>query len=414
VDVDDKKRKEPTMTKAGILAAAAMLAAATTAFAQPDPDEDWGKLAKEPKFGILEAIDRGMKTAEKGVMFCAELEPDKGTLVYSLDVVQDKKMRNVVIDARSGEVIEDIMENEDHSKVIKAMKLDLKGGIQAAEKACPGTPIYGILYGSGDRPQIVVKVVADGKMKTVVVNGTTGEAKIVEPVLPKPPQEPPKKETAPGVEEELTREYTDKFPEDKADLGPTGRNPYFFLEPGHYWVFEGKDGAKGTRVIYTMLDKTKVIDGVECRAMEARELKNGEIYEITLDYFAISKKTSNVYYFGEDVDMYKDGKVVGHDGSWLSGKNGARYGLMVPAVPLIGARHYQEIAPGVAMDRVEIMSTTEEVTTPRGTFKNVLKQRETNPVEPGHVDFKYYAPEVGFMVKEEEDQILVEYGRKDK
>src|SRR5437762_8506857 len=42
--------------------------------------------------------------------------------------------------------------------------------------------------------------------------------------------------------------------------------------------------------------------------------------------FALCKRTNSVYYFGEDVDIYKNGKIVGHEGSWLSGEKGAKFG----------------------------------------------------------------------------------------
>lgn len=176
-------------------------------------------------------------------------------------------------------------------------------------------------------------------------------------------------------------------------------------------MLEGTEGGKPLVVTYTVLDSTRKIDGVECRAVESRESFGGELKEITMDYYAISRRTANVYYFGETVDEYKDGKVVSHKGTWLAGEGGCRFGLMVPAVPLIGSRHYQEIAPGIAMDRVEIVSTAETVETPAGTFKDVMKQEETNPEEPGRVDHKYYAPGVG-MVKEEGNLVLTKYGKK--
>jgi len=42
---------------------------------------------------------------------------------------------------------------------------------------------------------------------------------------------------------------------------------------------------------------------------------------------AIDKRTNDVYYFGEVVDIYKDRKVVDHEGGWLSG---AKFGMMMP------------------------------------------------------------------------------------
>ena len=43
-----------------------------------------------------------------------------------------------------------------------------------------------------------------------------------------------------------------------------------------------------------------------------------------------------------------------HKGAWLADKNdknGAKAGLMMPGKPKVGMKYYQEIAPGVAMDR---------------------------------------------------------------
>ena len=45
--------------------------------------------------------------------------------------------------------------------------------------------------------------------------------------------------------------------------------------------------------------------------------------------------------------MYKDGKPAGHEGAWTANTAGAKAGLFMPSRPLLGARFYQEIAPGV-------------------------------------------------------------------
>ena len=67
--------------------------------------------------------------------------------------------------------------------------------------------------------------------------------------------------------------------------------------------------------------------------VEERETKDGKLVEVSRNYFAISKRTNSVYYFGEDVDEYKDGKVARHGGSWLAGTGGARFGLLMPGQP---------------------------------------------------------------------------------
>jgi hypothetical protein len=187
--------------------------------------------------------------------------------------------------------------------------------------------------------------------------------------------------------------WTTDFPIEKQDLASTGRNPYFILEPGYYLVLKGGD----VELTITVLNETKMVDGVETRVVEERETKRGKLMEISRNYFAISKRTNDVFYFGEDVDIYKDGKVVSHSGAWLSGVKGAKFGLMIPGQPSLNARYYQEVAPGVAMDRVEVVSVSDTVTTPMGKFTNCLKLKETTPLEPGVTDYKYYAPGVGMV-----------------
>ena len=131
--------------------------------------------------------------------------------------------------------------------------------------------------------------------------------------------------------------------QDKKTLGVKGSNPYFILTPGYQLSY--KNGNDTDTV--TVLNETKVIDGVETRVVEDREMKNGQLIELTSDYYAIDSVTNDVYYFGEDVDTYRNGKVTGHEGAWLSGVKGAKFGLMMPGKPKVGQRFYQEQAPGV-------------------------------------------------------------------
>lgn len=188
--------------------------------------------------------------------------------------------------------------------------------------------------------------------------------------------------------------YTETFRIEAGELGPTGANPYIILEPGFTLVLEGKDEGGEVNLTITVLDDIKKVDGVETRVVEERETAGGNLKEVSRNYFAISKKTNSVYYFGEDVDIYKDGKVVDHGGAWLSGEKGARFGLMMPGTPLLGARYYQEVAPGVAMDRAEIVSLDETLDTPAGKLEHCLKTRETTPLEKG-TEHKVYAPGIG-------------------
>jgi hypothetical protein len=197
--------------------------------------------------------------------------------------------------------------------------------------------------------------------------------------------------------------WREDFPVDKANLADTGRNPYCILEPGYTLHFEH---GKSTLTI-TVLDETLDVDGVKTRIVEERETRNGQLTEVSRNFFAIDRTTRDVYYFGEDVDIYRGGKAVRHEGAWRSGVNGAKFGLIMPGTPKVGDRFYQERAPGVAMDRCEIVSLTDQFTTPAGTFRNCLRTRESSPMEGGSED-KLYAPGVGLV--QDEDLLLIKVG----
>lgn len=192
---------------------------------------------------------------------------------------------------------------------------------------------------------------------------------------------------------------------DKAKLSSTGKNPYWSLEPGFQHVLEKNNGAD--RLTITVLNETKIVDGVETRIIEERETEDGKLIEVSRNYFAASTETGDMYYFGEDVEMYKDGKVTNHEGSWLAGVDGAKAGLFLPGKPVPGQRFFQEQAPKVAMDRCEIVSVTETLKTPAGEFKNVLKCTDSSAIEKGEEE-KIYA--AGMLIKADK-MVLVKYGK---
>lgn len=189
------------------------------------------------------------------------------------------------------------------------------------------------------------------------------------------------------------RPWCDTFSPYKADLSDIGKNPYFVLWPGHRLVLRHRNE---TLVIH-VLNETQIVDGVKTRVVEERETQDGKLVEVSRNYFAISKTTGDVYYFGEDVDTYRDGKVTGHKGSWRAGVNGARFGLMMPGMPSVGDRYCQEVAPAVAMDRAEVIRLAETVTTPAKSFERCLRIRESSALQDGGGGDKLYAPDVGLI-----------------
>ena len=167
------------------------------------------------------------------------------------------------------------------------------------------------------------------------------------------------------------------------------------------------DGKDKVHLVITVTSETKKIGNVETRMVIENETVNGKTSEISRNFYAFCKETSSIYYFGEEVDNYKDGKFKDHEGQWLAeGKN--KVGLDIPGLPLLGARFCQEIAPSIALDRVEIVSIGDSFTTPAGTFSNCMKTKESTPLEPGEIEYKTYGPGVGLL--NDKNELLIKYG----
>lgn len=200
---------------------------------------------------------------------------------------------------------------------------------------------------------------------------------------------------APGAQG--AQPWMQSFPVDVKELATEGENPYFILKPGYQLTLEGKEGSQPVQLVITVLQETANIGGVDTRVVEERETAGGVLVEVSRNFFAIHPGSKDVYYFGEEVDIYKNGKLDSHEGAWRHGSNNAHFGLMMPGTPTLGLRHYQELAPKIAMDRVEVVSLTQRSTTPAGVFENCLRMRETTPLEGSVVDTKVYARSIGIV-----------------
>ncbi|MBW8038589.1 MAG: hypothetical protein FVQ85_01165 [Planctomycetes bacterium] len=210
--------------------------------------------------------------------------------------------------------------------------------------------------------------------------------------------------TEKAVEAKGGKKWTESFGQEKCTFSSVGRNRFFILEPGHQLVLES--GAE--KVVITVLDKTKKIGSVETRVVEEREEENGKLKEVSRNFFAICREHGDVFYFGEEVDDYHDGKIVDHPGAWRADEKNSRAGIIMPGTILLGARHYQEMAPN-AMDRAEIISDDVTMKTPAGTFRNCIKVEETSGIDAEEKYYKTYAPGVGLI--QDEELVLTKYSK---
>lgn len=205
--------------------------------------------------------------------------------------------------------------------------------------------------------------------------------------------------------------WTSSFNMGSCNFSSTGTNPYFILQPGYQLVFTGVEDGEPLDVTVTVSNETKDFgNGILARAVEERTMNSetGDLKELTKDYFAICEQTNSVFYFGEDVNNYEDGKLVDHEGSWLHGSDNARAGLIMPGTILLGSRYYQEIAPDVALDKAELVSMNQTVNVPAGKFNGVIQMNETSDLEPGVEEVNLHAPGIGQVIDNELE--LVKYG----
>ena len=174
-------------------------------------------------------------------------------------------------------------------------------------------------------------------------------------------------------------------------------NPYLPLASLKQDILEGKEGGTHLRVERTAKPEVRkrfefAGQSVEALAVEDREFENGKLSEVTLDYFA-QADDGTVYYLGEDVNEYKQGKVVGHGGAWLLGLQTQKPGVLMPANPKLGDKFRSEDAPPITTEDDEVVGVADTVKVPTGTFKHCLKVKEV--ASDGDTEYKYYAKDVG-------------------
>jgi len=218
--------------------------------------------------------------------------------------------------------------------------------------------------------------------------------------------------------------FTKHFPLASCHFTSTGGNAYFSLQPGRQRYFSNATCVAAHKcdsldevwittrneIKHIALPVGNDVRDVPARVVEERETEDGALTEISRNYFADCWPSRDVYYMGEDVDIYANGKVVSHEGAWLAGRHGALPGIVMPEDAfIIGSRYYQEVAPGVALDRAEHQRSAFAVQVPAGRFDHCVSVEETTPLEPDDVSKKVYCRDVG-LVKDDDLELTAIYG----
>ena len=220
------------------------------------------------------------------------------------------------------------------------------------------------------------------------------------------------------------RPFTLDFPLDRCtfvteDTAPSPGNPLFPIVAGHQSILEGedKDGALLLQITTCFDDGSNcttndgshvpgvftVALGIDARVIEEREWEDGELVEISHNYFARCEENNAIFYLGEAVEDIEDGAVVGNDGAWEAGVDDAMPGVVMPGLFLLGARYFQEHAPGVAADRGENaeMNLEVELELPGegvAVLEDCVLVFETSELASSDRSTKIYCPDVGLVV----------------
>ena len=179
-------------------------------------------------------------------------------------------------------------------------------------------------------------------------------------------------------------------------------NAWFPMTPGTQLTLQGEAnrgrGELAHRVVITVTDLSKVVDGVRARVVWERDFNEGMLRETELAFFA-QDDAGNLWNLGEYPEEWESRRFAGAPSTWVSGHDRALGGIHVQAEPVVGSATYlQGEAPTVDfLDHARVHELGAEACAPVGCFADVLVVDEWDPLaqpEDGH-QLKHYAPGVG-------------------
>lgn len=216
-----------------------------------------------------------------------------------------------------------------------------------------------------------------------------------------PTQPPP-----PTAEIEPTPEPTIELESRLEDFDPANfdvptnmDNPWYPMKPGTQWIYEGFTEDKGFtiphRIVFTVTDLTKVIEGVRAVVAWVEDYSEGQLVESELAFYA-QDNDGTVWYLGEYPEEYENGLFVDAP-AWIAGYKGARAGIKMQAEPQEGMPIYsQGWGPAVNWtDYGRVDQMGQETCVPVDCYQDVLVIAESSLEETDAFQLKYYARGVG-------------------
>ena len=176
-------------------------------------------------------------------------------------------------------------------------------------------------------------------------------------------------------------------------------NPLFPLKPGTKYELRSETADGVGHETLTVTHDTQEIAGVTTTVIKDISTLDGKLEEKTTDWYAQDKQ-GNVWYFGEDTATYKkNGKVDSTAGTWKTGVDGAKPGIIMNANPRVTDSYRQEYLKGEAEDMYWVIAKNQTIKVPQGTYHNAVLTMEWTPLEPKVASEKYYVPGIGIVAE---------------
>lgn len=177
-------------------------------------------------------------------------------------------------------------------------------------------------------------------------------------------------------------------------------NPWLPLIPGNQLVLEGtaqRDaGTPPHRVIFTVTDLTKTIEGVPTRVMWGLDIDEGRVTEAKLAFFAQDVE-GNVWNLGEYPEEYEEEIFTGYEeevfigapDAWIHGVDDAEGGIYMKGVPEVSSAEYLLRS----VPSIEVLDCAKVV-----SMDSPLRTQERDPADPeGGIQTKAHTQGVGIV-----------------
>jgi hypothetical protein len=173
-------------------------------------------------------------------------------------------------------------------------------------------------------------------------------------------------------------------------------NPYFPLRPGTVLVYETRGGKVPDVDTVAVTREMRTVLGVNAVAVRTRSYRGGKLAGVRRDWYAQDRK-GNVWFLARDAKELRDSLVADTTGSWEAGRDSARAGFIMPAIPEVGMEYRQVYRRGAVEDLAEVHNLDAKVTVMNATLTACVETEEYSALGSRSREQKVYAPGLGLV-----------------